>query len=98
MEKKMFKRTYPVLLGLALLLAACGPQGTPTMAAVNVQNTAGAAAWTMVAATQQAIPTATPLPPTGTPSPTPPPTFTPLALSTQPQFIPTANQSPGNRD
>ncbi len=94
----MFKRTYPVLLGLALLLAACGPQGTPTMAAVDVQNTAVAAAWTMVAATQQAIPTATPLPPTETPSPTPLPTFTPLALSTQPQFIPTATQSSGTRD
>jgi hypothetical protein len=88
MEIKMLKRTYPVLLGLVILLTACGPQGTPTMAPADVQNTAVAAAWTMVAATQQAIPTATPLPPTETPSLTPLPTFTPLALPTQAAFIP----------
>jgi len=86
----MSRKALPALFGLALLLSACGPQGTPTMAPVDVQNTAVAAAWTMVAATQQAIPTATPLPPTETPSPTPLPTFTPLALPTLPQTFPTA--------
>lgn len=87
------KRILPVLITLAVFTTACGPQGTPTMAPVDVQNTAMAAAWTMVAATQQAIPTATPLPPTETPSPTPLPTFTPLPLSTQPQFIPTSTKA-----
>jgi hypothetical protein len=92
---KMLKRIIPVLLGAALLLSACGPQEAPTMAPADVQNTAVAAAWTMVAATQQAIPTATPLPPTDTPSPTPLPTFTPLPLSTLPQTLPTATQASG---
>ena len=72
----MFKRISIILLGGALLLTACGPQGTPTLAPVDVNNTAMAAAVTMVAQTQAAIPTNTPIPPTETPSPTPLPTFT----------------------
>lgn len=88
----MFNRIIPVLLGLTILLTACGPQGTPTMAPADVQNTAVAAAWTMVAATQQAIPTATALPPTETASPTPLPTFTPLPLPTLSGLPPTATQ------
>jgi hypothetical protein len=68
------------------------------MAPVDVQNTAVAAAWTVVAATQQAIPTSTPLPPTETPSPTPLPSFTPSipTLSTLPTIagaLPTATQA-----
>jgi hypothetical protein len=94
----MLKRVLPILLGLAMLLAACGPDEPPTMAPADVQNTAVAAAWTMVAATQQAIPTATPLPPTETPSPTPPPTFTPLALPTLPETLPTATQAAATGD
>lgn len=62
----------------AALLAACGPQATPTMSPADVQGTAVAAAWTMVAMTEAAIPTATPIPPTATPSPTLPPTNTPV--------------------
>src|SRR5688572_33491931 len=89
----MLKRILPILLGIAMMLTACGPQGTPTMAPADVQNTAVAAAWTMVAATQQAIPTATPLPPTETPSPTPLPTFTPLALPSLSQTVPTATKA-----
>lgn len=76
------KKSILVLVAVAVLLTACGPQGTPTLAPAEVEGTAVAAAWTMVAATQQAIPTATPLPPTETPSPTPLPTFTPLPLPT----------------
>lgn len=76
----MLKRIFPILLTLAVFLTACGTQGTPTMAPVDVQNTAVAAAWTMVAETQLAIPSATPLPPTEVPSPTPLPTFTPEQL------------------
>jgi hypothetical protein len=93
----MLKRIFPILLILAVFLTACGAQGTPTMAPVDVQNTAVAAAWTMVAATQLAIPTATPLPPTETPSPTPLPTFTlqPIeALPTLPPLsLPTATSA-----
>ena len=77
----MLVRIVPILLTLAVLLTACGPEATPTMSPADVQGTAVAAAWTMVAATQQAIPTATPVPPTETPSPTPSPTFTLVALS-----------------
>jgi hypothetical protein len=77
----MLKRFLPILAALAIL-TACGPQGTPTMTAEEVEGTAVAAAWTMVAMTQQAIPTATPLPPTETPSPTPLPTFTALPSPT----------------
>ena len=59
------------------------------MSAEEVQGTAVAAAWTMVAATQAAIPTATPIPPTDTPAPTPIPTDTvaPLVLPTQPLVV-----------
>lgn len=80
-REKMLERKLPILVGFAMLIAACGPQGTPTPSPADVQGTAISAAWTMVAATQQAIPTATPQPPTETPSPTPLPTFTPLPLA-----------------
>ena len=89
----MSNKSILILPALALLLAACGPQATPTMNPADVQGTAVAAAWTMVAKTQAAIPTATPLPPTETPSPTPLPTFTPLPLSIPTLgFLPTATQ------
>ena len=88
----MFKKSIFILLAAMVLLTACGPQGTPTMSPADVEGTAVAAAWTMVAATQQAIPTATPLPPTETPSPTPLPTFTPLPLPTL--DIPTETPKP----
>ena len=78
----MLKKFLPALLALAVLLTACGPQGTPTMTSAEVEGTAVSSAWTMVAMTQLAIPTATPLPPTETPSPTALPTFTPLASPT----------------
>jgi hypothetical protein len=96
MERKMIKRIIPVLMAVTVLLTACGPQGTPTMSAAEVEGTAVAAAWTMVAMTQEAIPTATELPPTETPSPTPLPTFTPLAEPTQELIIPTATTAPSS--
>ena len=98
----MLKKILPILLALTILLTACGAQGTPTMAPADVQNTAVAAAWTVVAMTQAAIPTATPLPPTETPSPTPLPTFTaePLIVPTleplQPLVLPTATSAPSD--
>jgi hypothetical protein len=73
-----------VLIGVVfiLLLSACAPQGTPTADPVDIGNTAQAAAFTMVAETQAAVPTSTPVPPTETASPTQPPTSTPLPLPT----------------
>lgn len=67
---------------LILLASACAPQATPTVNPADIQHTAEAAAFTMVAQTQQAVPTATPVPPTEIPSQTPLPTVTPLPLPT----------------
>ena len=79
------------ILALTVLITACAPQAAaPTVAAADVQGTAVAAAWTMVASTQAAIPTFTPLPPTVTPSPTSLPTFTPAAAPTF--LVPTLSQ------
>ena len=67
---------------LSLFVSACGAQATATVNPVDVQHTAEAAAFTMVAETQAAIPTATPLPPTEAPTLTPLPTLTSLASPT----------------
>ena len=70
-----------MLLMITLLISACGAPSTPatpTVNAVDIQNTVIAAALTVVAETQAAIPTATPPPPTATF------TNTPLATSTLP--------------
>lgn len=70
-----------VLLITTLVSSACGAGGTqapPTVNAVDIQNTVIAAALTVVAETQAAIPTATPPPPTATF------TNTPAATSTLP--------------
>jgi len=65
-----------------LLASACGSQATPTANPVDIQNTAQAAAFTMVAETQQSIPTPTRIPPTDFPTQTPLPSVTPLPLPT----------------
>jgi len=65
-----------------MIISACGAEPVPTVNPVDVQNTAVAAAFTMVAQTQAAIPTATPLPPTEAPTQTPLATNTPLPLPT----------------
>jgi len=75
----MTLKTLPIILACAMLLAACGPEPEATLSPADIQSTAIAAAWTMVAATQLAMPTNTPIPPTSTPSPTLAPTFTPFA-------------------
>ena len=70
-----------VLLMITLIISACGAggaQATPTVNPVDIQNTVIAAALTVVAETQAAIPTATPPPPTATF------TDTPAATSTLP--------------
>jgi hypothetical protein len=66
----LLKKILPILLALTVLLAACAPLGTPTMASSDAQNTAVSAVWTMAAETQLANPTTTPLPPTAISSPT----------------------------
>lgn len=75
---------------LVLLTSACAPQAQPTMNPADVQNTAAAAAFTVVAQTQAAIPTATPLPPTTTATPLPLPTTTPFPNSTGDPALATA--------
>ena len=69
------------------MLTACGSEPEPTMSPADVQSTAMAAAMTMVAETQAAVPTATPLPPTALPSATPLPSNTapPLNIETATQ-------------
>ncbi len=67
---------------VALMLSACSAPATPTINPQDVQNTAVAVAFTIVAQTQAAIPTATPLPPTETPTLTAMPTDTPLPIQT----------------
>jgi hypothetical protein len=73
---------FSLILMLATTISACGAQPVPTINAADVQHTAEAAAFTMVAQTQEAMPTATPLPPTEIPTNTPLPTDTPAALPT----------------
>lgn len=66
----------------SLLATACGSQATPTVDPVDIQHTAEAAAFTMVAQTLESMPSATPLPPTETPVPTFAATNTPLPTLT----------------
>ena len=77
------KYAWIILAIAALVMTACGPTPEPTMSPEEVQGTAMSGAMTMVSETQAAIPTATPIPPTETPSPTPLPTNTvpPLNLT-----------------
>jgi hypothetical protein len=76
---------------LILLVSACAPQAAPTANPVDIQHTAEAGAFTMVAETQAAVPTNTPVPPTETPAPTALPSVTPLPLPTSstPGALPT---------
>jgi len=81
---KCFSIPTPVLvqaLAITLIISACGAPGaqaapTPTINVLDIQSTMAAAALTMVAETQAAIPTATPPPPTETSTNTPAPTNT----------------------
>jgi hypothetical protein len=90
----MLKKFIPVLALVSILLAACGQQAEPTLSPEEVSGTAVAAAWTIVAETQAAIPTNTPVPPTETPSPTPQPTFTLPPPPTIEVASPTATSKP----
>src|SRR5213083_450960 len=74
--------TFTIVLAIAMIISACGAPTAPTVNPVDVQNTAVAAAFTVVAETQAAIPTVTSLPATEPPTQTSLPTNTPLALPT----------------
>src|SRR5215213_3099247 len=76
---------------LILLVSACTPQAAPTANPVDIQHTAEAGAFTVVAQTQAAVPTNTLVPPTDTQAPTALPTETspPLPTSSTPGAFPT---------
>ena len=91
-----------VVLVSTLIISACGARGAeaiPTVNPVDLQSTMAAAAFTMIAETQAAIPTATPPPPTETPTNTPAPTvtFPPLPAS-QVTLTPVPNSNSGGGD
>ena len=65
-----------------MIVAACGAQPVPTVNPADVQLTAVAAAFTIVAETNAAMPTNTSVPPTETASPTLAATNTPVSLPT----------------
>jgi hypothetical protein len=78
------RTTFMATVGIALLAtAACAP-AVPTPDPAQIQASAVAAANTMVALTQAAVPTATPIPPTPLPSPTALPSPTLVELPTLP--------------
>lgn len=98
---KWFAILTRVLL-ITLLLSACGAEAstpTPPGPAMDIQGTMAAAAFTIVAQTQAAIPTPTLVPPTPTVTETPPPTNTPLALpSSEITLTPASGESSGGND
>jgi hypothetical protein len=73
------KRNLSIVgVAMILLVSACSPQAVPTMNSQDIQHTAEAAAFTVVAQTLEAQPTNTPVPPTATITLTPLPTLTAL--------------------
>ena len=90
-----------LVLVITLIISACGAQATPTPIgnAVDIQGTVAAAAFTMVAETQAAIPTATPPPPTATFTDTPVSTNTfPPFPSTEVIVTPVPSENPSGGD
>ena len=85
--KRKFLSVITILIIAAL--SACGPAPAPTLSVADVQGTAVANAWTVVAVTQAAIPTATetPVPPTSTITLVPLPTI--VIAPTQAIVLPT---------
>jgi len=85
-----------MLTTIALIISACGgAPAEPTTSPEDIQATAVAAAFTIVAETQAAIPTNTPVPPTDTPIPTPLPTDTPVPAPTlETELVPTFTSAP----
>jgi hypothetical protein len=95
---KKMKRfsTLSMIMLIVMLISACGggQSAEPTINPEDIQSTAVAAAFTIVAETQAAIPTNTPLPPTETASPTPLPTDTPIPSPTTDPLAVTATLVP----
>ncbi len=88
-----------LVLMITLLISGCGAQATPTVNAVDIQSTVAAAAFTIVAETQSAIPTATPPPPTATFTDTPAATNTlPPLPSSEVTITPVPNGNSGGGD
>src|SRR5574341_574014 len=77
---------------LSLVASACAPRTTPILNPSDMQHTAEAAAFTMIAQTKEAVPMTTPLPSTETPSPTHPPTLTSITSPTS-EGLPTTAQT-----
>jgi hypothetical protein len=90
------------LILITLIVSACGARevpAVPTANPVDFQNTIAAAAFTVVAETQAAIPTATPIPPTATFTDTPVPTDTlPPLPSSQATLTPAPGGTSGGAD
>lgn len=84
-----------LLLGVVFILiaGACAPQSQPTVKPEVIQQTAEAAAFTIVAQTEEAFPTATRLPSTATAPPTARPTLTLLPSPTSDVLV-TATHTP----
>lgn len=79
---------------LILMLSACAPQAEPTANPLDVQHTAEASAFTMVAQTLEAVPTNTAVAPTETASPTAPATLTSIPSPTGDPALSTATIAP----
>jgi len=92
---KARSKIVSIIAAATLLLTACGAEATPTLSVADIQSTAVSAAFTIVAETQAAIPTNTPLPPTETPTQTPLPSSTPLPL---PTLVATLTSAPAGGD
>lgn len=92
----MNNKVSSIAVVLLLLLSACAPQAdaAPTMSPLDIQHTAEAAAFTMVAQTQAARPTNTALPPTPTESPTALPTLTSIPSPTTDPLLATPTGVP----
>jgi hypothetical protein len=89
-------------LMIMLVISGCAvrsPQVVPTASPVDIQGTVAAAAFTGIAETQAAIPTATPPPPTATFTDTPVPTTTlPPLPSSEAALTPVAGGNSGTAD
>jgi hypothetical protein len=95
--KRFFIPTLFVII--ILLISACGGQPAPTAAPIDFQGTVAAAAFTVIAESQAAIPTPTPIPPTATSTNTPLPTLTSIPLpSTAITSTPASSGSSGGSD
>ncbi len=90
----MNNKVLTIAVVLIVLLTACAPEATATVNPLDIQHTAEAAAFTMVAQTEAALPTNSPIPPDATEGPTALPTLTPIPLPTNDALLGTATGFP----